>query len=235
MGVRCWLCLTLALTGPASASTLNKCVDENGEITYTNLKCAKTQAVKKIELDPPPVLEPPRTVWIQVPVSAGQAVPAYPPPGQWLPGQVAPGQIVPGQTTPGQIPSANVPANPLLTPSPTASPPGLPQTVPVNVTPSGVLVQPVPGTTPRATVPGKPQPSAPAEIISPSNSPRSPNPARAAAPPMSEALCTILGEQIGEIFDKMDAARGKTTPEQMHAWQIQIQALEARKQASSCF
>lgn len=51
------------LTGSAAAATLNKCVDAQGQITYSNLPCNNARETRKIEIDlvqpPDPVRKPP--------------------------------------------------------------------------------------------------------------------------------------------------------------------------------
>jgi hypothetical protein len=211
------LALLIALAAPANAASLNKCVDENGDITYSNLACAKTQAAKKIELDPAPVPEPRRAAppvqyWVPVPVAPGQLPPGYvvaPPPGYPAPGSTT--LPYAGQPYPGQL----IPA-------------------------------PAPATVPSTTVPpaaALPRPTAPAEIITPATPdnpatpPRNANPSATPtpSPALADTLCQVLSQQVGEVLDRMDAARETASAEQMQTWQTQIQALEARKQASSCF
>jgi hypothetical protein len=106
------LILVLALAGPAQAATLNKCVnEETGLVTYTNLKCPKTQHTHTLELDPPPVPERKR-----------RAVPAVPmPPAVPSPATVTetpPTQVAPAIAEPGSPPS---PASPQAAP-PAAAP-----------------------------------------------------------------------------------------------------------------
>lgn len=40
--------------GSATAASLNKCVDEYGKVTYSNLPCKGANQVRKIEIDPAP-------------------------------------------------------------------------------------------------------------------------------------------------------------------------------------
>jgi hypothetical protein len=55
--------------------------------------------------------------------------------------------------------------------------------------------------------------------------------ARASANP-----CDTLTDKLGRVFDKMDAARRKGyTQKQMDAWNLEIKALERKKQQSGCF
>ncbi len=44
----------LALFSHVEASTLNKCIDAKGEVTYSNLPCANAQKTRTVEIDPAP-------------------------------------------------------------------------------------------------------------------------------------------------------------------------------------
>jgi hypothetical protein len=44
----------LALAADAHASTLNKCIDARGQVTYSNLPCHNAREVRTLEVDPPP-------------------------------------------------------------------------------------------------------------------------------------------------------------------------------------
>ncbi len=50
--------LVILLTGTSAssvqASSLNKCVDVYGKVTYSNLACAGAQQVRKVDIDPSP-------------------------------------------------------------------------------------------------------------------------------------------------------------------------------------
>lgn len=49
--------LALAALLPATAAaeaTLNKCIDAQGRVTYSNLPCPKSRTAQKIEIDPAP-------------------------------------------------------------------------------------------------------------------------------------------------------------------------------------
>jgi hypothetical protein len=48
----------LAPTGSLGATTLNKCIDAQGRITYSNLPCRNAQEARKLEIDPAPQPEP---------------------------------------------------------------------------------------------------------------------------------------------------------------------------------
>jgi hypothetical protein len=51
--------LTTALTAPATeAAALNKCIDAQGGVTYSNLPCRDAREVRKVEIDPPPLPDP---------------------------------------------------------------------------------------------------------------------------------------------------------------------------------
>ncbi len=53
------LAIGLAPTG-SLAATLNKCIDTQGRVTYSNLPCRNAKEVQKLEIDPPPLPEPAR-------------------------------------------------------------------------------------------------------------------------------------------------------------------------------
>ena len=64
--------LALSLTtASATAASLNKCVDEYGKVTYSNLPCKGANQVRKIEIDPAPP--------VRVAPPAPIAAPALPP------------------------------------------------------------------------------------------------------------------------------------------------------------
>lgn len=44
----------------AAASTLNKCIDASGRITYSNLPCQGSYKAHTLEIDPPPLPDPVR-------------------------------------------------------------------------------------------------------------------------------------------------------------------------------
>lgn len=60
---RALLVLIFALiAAPAWAqATLNKCIDAQGLVTYTNKPCVNAHEVRKLEIDPAPVPDQPRT------------------------------------------------------------------------------------------------------------------------------------------------------------------------------
>jgi hypothetical protein len=48
----------LALTSGAEADTLNKCIDAQGRVTYSNLPCRNAKEVHRLEIDPAPLPDP---------------------------------------------------------------------------------------------------------------------------------------------------------------------------------
>lgn len=48
----------LALTSSAGADTLNKCIDVQGKVTYSNLPCSNAKETQKVEIDPAPLPAP---------------------------------------------------------------------------------------------------------------------------------------------------------------------------------
>lgn len=48
------------------AATLNKCIDTEGKVTYSNLPC-RTARTLKLEIDPPPEPDPPRSAPARAP------------------------------------------------------------------------------------------------------------------------------------------------------------------------
>lgn len=48
----------LALTNSAGADTLNKCIDAQGKVTYSNLPCRNAKEAQKLEIDPAPLPDP---------------------------------------------------------------------------------------------------------------------------------------------------------------------------------
>ncbi|MCA1978820.1 MAG: DUF4124 domain-containing protein [Thiobacillus sp.] len=60
--MRCftWLAsgLLVLLAGGASAASLNKCIDAQGKVTYSNLPCTNAREMRKVEIDPAPAPEP---------------------------------------------------------------------------------------------------------------------------------------------------------------------------------
>ncbi len=52
--------IALSSTG-AAAGSLNKCIDTNGQVTYSNLPCGGSQEARKLAIDPAPLPEPVQT------------------------------------------------------------------------------------------------------------------------------------------------------------------------------
>lgn len=65
----------LTLATPASAATLNKCIDAQGNVTYSNLPCRNEQKARTVEIDPAPLPDPVRSR-----PADGRPVPLQPPP-----------------------------------------------------------------------------------------------------------------------------------------------------------
>jgi hypothetical protein len=62
----------LALATSAGATSLNKCIDAQGEVTYSNLPCRNTQQARTVEIDPaPPQSGPAPSTPDPVPAKAG--------------------------------------------------------------------------------------------------------------------------------------------------------------------
>ena len=64
--------LVLSALSPAIAaaqSTLNKCIDAQGMVTYTNKSCVNAREVLKVEIDPPPTPDRPQIEASQAPAS----------------------------------------------------------------------------------------------------------------------------------------------------------------------
>ncbi len=62
--------LALALATSAEAATLNKCIDAQGKITYSNLPCRNAQEVRTVEIDPTPPSPVPARAPAAKPVTA---------------------------------------------------------------------------------------------------------------------------------------------------------------------
>jgi hypothetical protein len=125
--------IALALATGAEAATLNKCIDANGEVTYSNLPCRGAREVKRVEIDPPP--PPPKPAPVK---AVPQPVP--PPQPSKSPAEAAPEPApTPMQTVVPQAPPAPI------QPQPDAS---LPPAVPPSPQPSPTVVTP-----PRASQP----------------------------------------------------------------------------------
>lgn len=50
----------LSTGASAQATTLNKCIDTQGRITYSNLPCRDAREARKVEIDPTPLPDPAR-------------------------------------------------------------------------------------------------------------------------------------------------------------------------------
>ncbi len=76
--------LTLTLLCPALAvaqSTLNKCIDAKGMVTYTNKPCLNARKAETIEIDPAPVPDKPRLQPLSaIPIPAQPTQPESPVP-----------------------------------------------------------------------------------------------------------------------------------------------------------
>ncbi len=124
--------IALALAASAEAATLNKCIDANGEVTYSNLPCRGAREVKRVEIDPPP--PPPKPAPVTAapqPVPAPQpSLPQTQPAPQAAP---APAQPVMPQAAPAPMPPK--PAAPLPPAVPATPDPG-PKPSPTVITPT---------------------------------------------------------------------------------------------------
>src|SRR4030066_447452 len=49
---------TLLPSGASAQATLNKCIDAQGRITYSNLPCRNAREARKVEIDPTPLPDP---------------------------------------------------------------------------------------------------------------------------------------------------------------------------------
>ncbi|HEX5675995.1 MAG TPA: hypothetical protein VFX83_11460, partial [Azonexus sp.] len=128
------------------------------------------------------------------------------------------------------------PVRPQAVQKPAPSAPAVPSASPEPPTP---VAQPEPTApaTPRMQV-SPAAPKAPAIAIEPTPKrievrPPHTKPAAARA---SANQCDALTEQLGRVFDKMDAARRVgATQEQMNTWNEEVKELERKKQQSGCF
>jgi len=57
---------TLALVASVEAATLNKCVDPQGKVTYSNLPCRNAREAHTVEIDPTPLPDPARSAPVRV-------------------------------------------------------------------------------------------------------------------------------------------------------------------------
>jgi len=51
----------LALAAGTQAATLNKCIDAQGKVTYSNLPCRNAREARTVEIDPVPLPDPVRS------------------------------------------------------------------------------------------------------------------------------------------------------------------------------
>lgn len=157
--------------GAAAQATLNKCIDAEGRVTYSNLPCRGAREVKRVEIDPPP---PP-------PKPAPARSPLQPP---------APAQPTAG-TAPPPAPSAPTPTAPLPEATPAASPAApLPPPTP-SPAPPPPIASPLPVPTRATTPPPAPTPAPPRA--------ESPPPVQRAAPRTCDALTDQLGRVLDQM------------------------------------
>lgn len=106
-------------TGASAQATLNKCIDAEGQITYSNLPCRNAKAVRRIEIDPPPpvpvVVPPPIPAPAPVPAETAAPSPASTPAAAAVPEPVS-------APAPAPIPQPAPMPLPALTPAPAAAP-----------------------------------------------------------------------------------------------------------------
>ena len=50
--------VALLLATSVQAATLNKCIDANGQVTYSNLPCHNAREARAVEIDPAPTPDP---------------------------------------------------------------------------------------------------------------------------------------------------------------------------------
>jgi len=112
--------LALSALLPAGASaqaTLNKCVDAEGKVTYSNLPCRNAREALKVEIDPAPTPDPVR------PQPAPQQAPVAPvaPAAPTVPA-AAPAPAVPATPSASSVPVIpKMPAAPTATKAPVIS------------------------------------------------------------------------------------------------------------------
>lgn len=54
-------CLAILPPSGLAASALNKCIDAQGKVTYSNLPCKNARETRKVEIDPAPLPDPVRS------------------------------------------------------------------------------------------------------------------------------------------------------------------------------
>jgi len=108
--------------------------------------------------------------------------------------------------------------------------------VPPSIAPASAPVAlPVPAAPRMQVTPASPKAPVIAIEPSPKYIEAQPSPVKPAARP-SASECNALSDQLGRVFDKMDAARRVgATQEQMKTWNEEIKELERKKQQSGCF
>lgn len=72
--------ISLCSSVAAAQATLNKCIDAQGAVTYSNKPCRNAQTVHKLEIDPSPIPEQPRVEPVQVRPAAPAAAQPLPNP-----------------------------------------------------------------------------------------------------------------------------------------------------------
>ncbi|MDP2252998.1 MAG: DUF4124 domain-containing protein [Thiobacillus sp.] len=65
----------LLSTGASAQATLNKCIDAQGKVTYSNLPCRDAREARKVEIDPAPIPDQARPAPVPVEPEAPKAVP----------------------------------------------------------------------------------------------------------------------------------------------------------------
>jgi hypothetical protein len=63
-------------TGASAQATLNKCIDAEGKVTYSNLPCRNAREARKVEIDPAPTPDQVRPAPAPVEPEAPKAIPA---------------------------------------------------------------------------------------------------------------------------------------------------------------
>ena len=61
--------------GASAQATLNKCIDAEGKVTYSNLPCRNAREARKVEIDPAPTPDQARPAPVPVEPEAPKAVP----------------------------------------------------------------------------------------------------------------------------------------------------------------
>lgn len=70
--------VALMLATSVQAATLNKCIDANGQVTYSNLPCRNAREARAVEIDPAPMPDPVKPRAVKAPPI--QAAPPLPVP-----------------------------------------------------------------------------------------------------------------------------------------------------------